>query len=451
MAFESLSEKLQQTFKTLKGKGRLTEEDVRLAMKDVRMALLEADVNYSVVKDFTAKIREQAVGSDVMNGLNPAQSVIKLVKDELVELLGGEQASLQFQPGKSLTVVMMCGLQGSGKTTTAVKIAGKLKEKGKKSLLAAGDVYRPAAIDQLKINAEKLNVDVFSLGTEVSPVDIAEKAVEEAESKGYNVLIIDTAGRLQIDEQMMNELLEIKKRITVHQTLLAIDAMTGQEAVNVASEFDKRIGVDALVVTKLDSDTRGGAVLSVRAVTGKPVVYAGTGEKLDAIELFYPERMADRILGMGDVLSLIEKAERNIDIDEDTGKSMVSRMKKGRLNYNDYLLSMQQMKGMGGLKSVLGLMPGMGSKQITEAADQVDDRELARTEAIILSMTKVERENPKLMNPSRKRRIAAGAGLDIADVNRFIKKFEQGQKLMKQMPGMLRGHGKSPFGNMLGF
>ncbi|MBQ7557808.1 MAG: signal recognition particle protein [Lachnospiraceae bacterium] len=446
MAFESLSDKLQQTFKTLRGKGRLTEEDVRLAMKDVRMALLEADVNYSVVKDFTSRIREQAVGSDVMNGLNPAQSVIKLVKDELVELLGGEQAELLFQPGKSLTVIMMCGLQGSGKTTTAVKIAGKLREKGKKSLLAAGDVYRPAAIDQLKINAEKLGVDVFSMGTEVSPVDIAEKAVEEAKKGEYNVLIIDTAGRLQIDDRMMEELQEIKKRIVVHQTLLAIDAMTGQEAVNVASEFDKRIGVDALVITKLDSDTRGGAVLSVRAVTGKPVVYAGTGEKLDAIELFYPDRMADRILGMGDVLSLIEKAERNIDIDEDTGRSMVSRMKKGRLNYNDYLLSMQQMKGMGGLKSILGLMPGLGMKQLTEAADQVDDRELARTEAIILSMTEAERDNPKLMNPSRKRRIAAGAGLDIAEVNRFIKKFEQGQKFMKQMPGMLRGHGNNPFG-----
>lgn len=446
MAFESLSDKLQQTFKTLRGKGRLTEEDVRLAMKDVRMALLEADVNYSVVKDFTSRIREQAVGSDVMNGLNPAQSVIKLVKDELVELLGGEQAELVFQPGKSLTVIMMCGLQGSGKTTTAVKIAGKLREKGKKSLLAAGDVYRPAAIDQLKINAEKLGVDVFSMGTEVSPVDIAEKAVEEAKKGEYNVLIIDTAGRLQIDDRMMEELQEIKKRIVVHQTLLAIDAMTGQEAVNVASEFDKRIGVDALVITKLDSDTRGGAVLSVRAVTGKPVVYAGTGEKLDAIELFYPDRMADRILGMGDVLSLIEKAERNIDIDEDTGRSMVSRMKKGRLNYNDYLLSMQQMKGMGGLKSILGLMPGLGMKQLTEAADQVDDRELARTEAIILSMTEAERDNPKLMNPSRKRRIAAGAGLDIAEVNRFIKKFEQGQKFMKQMPGMLRGHGNNPFG-----
>ncbi len=446
MAFESLSDKLQQTFKTLRGKGRLTEEDVRLAMKDVRMALLEADVNYSVVKDFTSRIREQAVGSDVMNGLNPAQSVIKLVKDELVELLGGEQAELVFQPGKSLTVIMMCGLQGSGKTTTAVKIAGKLREKGKKSLLAAGDVYRPAAIDQLKINAEKLGVDVFSMGTEVSPVDIAEKAVEEAKKGEYNVLIIDTAGRLQIDDRMMEELQEIKKRIVVHQTLLAIDAMTGQEAVNVASEFDKRIGVDALVITKLDSDTRGGAVLSVRAVTGKPVVYAGTGEKLDAIELFYPDRMADRILGMGDVLSLIEKAERNIDIDEDTGRSMVSRMKKGRLNYNDYLLSMQQMKGMGGLKSILGLMPGLGTKQLTEAADQVDDRELARTEAIILSMTEAERDNPKLMNPSRKRRIAAGAGLDIAEVNRFIKKFEQGQKFMKQMPGMLRGHGNNPFG-----
>lgn len=446
MAFESLSDKLQQTFKTLRGKGRLTEEDVRLAMKDVRMALLEADVNYSVVKDFTSRIREQAVGSDVMNGLNPAQSVIKLVKDELVELLGGEQAELVFQPGKSLTVIMMCGLQGSGKTTTAVKIAGKLREKGKKSLLAAGDVYRPAAIDQLKINAEKLGVDVFSMGTEVSPVDIAEKAVEEAKKGEYNVLIIDTAGRLQIDDRMMEELQEIKKRIVVHQTILAIDAMTGQEAVNVASEFDKRIGVDALVITKLDSDTRGGAVLSVRAVTGKPVVYAGTGEKLDAIELFYPDRMADRILGMGDVLSLIEKAERNIDIDEDTGRSMVSRMKKGRLNYNDYLLSMQQMKGMGGLKSILGLMPGLGMKQLTEAADQVDDRELARTEAIILSMTEAERDNPKLMNPSRKRRIAAGAGLDIAEVNRFIKKFEQGQKFMKQMPGMLRGHGNNPFG-----
>jgi signal recognition particle subunit SRP54 len=435
MAFESLTEKLQNVFKNLKSKGRLTEEDVKSACKEVKMALLEADVNFKVVKQFIKTVEERAVGADVLNGLNPGQMVIKIVNEELISLMGSEGAEIQFQPGKSITVIMMCGLQGAGKTTTTAKLAGKLKQKGKKSLLVACDVYRPAAIKQLEVNGEKQGIDVFSMGENHKPVDIAKAAVEHAAKNGHNVVILDTAGRLHIDEDMMAELQEIKEKIAVHQTILVIDVMTGQDAVNVAKEFDEKVGIDGVILTKVDGDSRGGAALSVKAVTGKPILYAGMGEKLSDLEQFYPDRMANRILGMGDVLSLIEKAQENIDIDEDKEKEMASRLKKGKMDFNDYLESMKQMRNMGGMGSILSMM-GMNAAQLESA---VDEKELARTEAIVLSMTPAERSNPKLLNPSRKHRIAQGAGVDIAVVNRFIKQFEQTQKMMKQMPGMMGG------------
>lgn len=434
MAFESLTDKLQNVFKNLRSKGRLTEEDVKSACKEVKMALLEADVNFKVVKQFVRTIEERAVGTEVLNGLNPGQMVIKIVNEELINLMGSEGAEIQFQPGKAITVIMMCGLQGAGKTTTTAKLAGKFKLKGKKSLLVACDVYRPAAIRQLEVNGEKMGVDVFSMGENHKPVDIAKAAMEHAKKNGYNVVILDTAGRLHIDEDMMAELQEIKSVIDVHQTILVVDVMTGQDAVNVAKEFDDKIGIDGVILTKVDGDSRGGAALSVKAVTGKPILYAGMGEKLDDLEQFYPDRMANRILGMSDVLTLIEKAQQNIDIDEDKEKEMASRLKKGKMDFNDYLESMKQMRNMGGMGAILSMM-GMGSQ--LEGA--IDDKELARTEAIVLSMTPAERENPKLLNPSRKHRIAKGAGVDIAVVNRFIKQFEQSQKMMKQIPGMMGG------------
>lgn len=442
MAFESLTEKLQNVFKNLRGKGRLTEEDVKAACKEVKMALLEADVNFKVVKQFIKNVEERAVGADVMNGLNPGQMVIKIVNEELIALMGSEGAEIQFQPGKSITVIMMCGLQGAGKTTTTAKLAGKLKLKGKKSLLVACDVYRPAAIKQLEVNGEKQGVDVFSMGENHKPVDIAKAAMEHAEKNGHNVVILDTAGRLHIDEDMMAELQEIKEKVTVHQTILVVDVMTGQDAVNVAKEFDEKVGIDGVILTKVDGDSRGGAALSVKAVTGKPILYAGMGEKLSDLEQFYPDRMANRILGMGDVLSLIEKAQENIDIDEDKEKEMAARVKKGKMDFNDYLESMKQMRNMGGMGSILSMM-GMNSAQLENA---VDEKELARTEAIVLSMTPAERSNPKLLNPSRKHRIAKGAGVDISVVNRFIKQFEQTQKMMKQVPGMMGG--KKGFGGL---
>lgn len=442
MAFESLTEKLQNVFKNLRGKGRLTEEDVKAACKEVKMALLEADVNFKVVKQFIKNVEERAVGADVMNGLNPGQMVIKIVNEELIALMGSEGAEIQFQPGKSITVIMMCGLQGAGKTTTTAKLAGKLKLKGKKSLLVACDVYRPAAIKQLEVNGEKQGVDVFSMGENHKPVDIAKAAMEHAEKNGHNVVILDTAGRLHIDEDMMAELQEIKEKVTVHQTILVVDVMTGQDAVNVAKEFDEKVGIDGVILTKVDGDSRGGAALSVKAVTGKPILYAGMGEKLSDLEQFYPDRMANRILDMGDVLSLIEKAQENIDIDEDKEKEMAARVKKGKMDFNDYLESMKQMRNMGGMGSILSMM-GMNSAQLENA---VDEKELARTEAIVLSMTPAERSNPKLLNPSRKHRIAKGAGVDISVVNRFIKQFEQTQKMMKQMPGMMGG--KKGFGGL---
>ncbi|WP_029321807.1 signal recognition particle protein [Butyrivibrio sp. AE3004] len=448
MAFESLSDKLQNVFKNLRGKGRLSEEDVKVAMKEVKMALLEADVNFRVVKYFVNKVQERAVGEDVLSGLNPAQMVVKIVDEELTALMGSEITEIQFQPGKSITVIMMCGLQGTGKTTTAAKIAGKVKLKGKKPLLVACDIYRPAAIDQLRINAEKQEVDFFSLGTDVSPIEIAKQAIAHAEKNNENVVILDTAGRLQIDEEMMQELVAIKEAVTVHQSLLVVDAMTGQAAVDVAVQFNDRIGIDGIVLSKMDGDTRGGAALSARQVTGKPILYVGMGEKLSDLEQFYPDRMASRILGMGDVLSLIDKAvEANRERDEEKEREMASKMKKGKIDFEMYLESMKQMRNMGGLGAIMGMLPGMG--KISD--DQLpDEKQLARIEAIVLSMTPEERKNPKLMSPQRKYRIAKGSGNDIADVNRFIKQFEQMQKMMKQMPGLMGKKGRRGLGALGG-
>lgn len=437
MAFESLTDKLQNVFKNLRSKGRLTEEDVKAALKEVKLALLEADVNFKVVKQFVKAVEERAIGSDVMNGLNPGQMVIKIVNEEMIALMGSDTTEIQLQPGKSITVIMMCGLQGAGKTTTTAKIAGKLKLKGKKPLLVACDVYRPAAIKQLQINGEKQQVDVFSMGDNHSPVDIAKASIEHAKKNGHNVVILDTAGRLHIDEDMMAELVAIKDQVEVHQALLVVDAMTGQDAVTVAKEFDDKIGIDGVILSKMDGDTRGGAALSVKAVTGKPILYVGMGEKLSDLEQFYPDRMASRILGMGDVLSLIEKAQESIDIDENKEKEMAARMKKGKFDFEDYLESMKQMRNMGGLASILGMMPGMG--KMGDIESMIDEKQLARTEAIVLSMTPAERKNPKLLNLSRKSRIARGAGVDLAVVNRFVKQFEQSQKMMKQMPGLMGG------------
>ena len=451
MAFESLTDKLQNVFKNLRGKGRLSEEDVKAALKEVKMALLEADVNFKVVKQFVASVQERAVGEDVLNGLNPGQMVIKIVNEEMTALMGSETTELKLLPVDKITVIMMCGLQGAGKTTTAAKIAGKLKMKGRKPLLAACDIYRPAAIDQLKINAEKQQVDFFSMGTGVSPVDIAKASVDQAKKNGNNVVIVDTAGRLQIDEGMMKELCDIKEAIEVHQSLLVVDAMTGQDAVNVASEFNEKVGIDGIILSKMDGDSRGGAALSTKAVTGKPILYVGMGEKLSDLEQFYPDRMASRILGMGDVLSLIDKAvEANAERDIEKDKEMASKMKKGKIDFEMYLESMKQMRNMGGLSSIMGMLPGMG--KISD--DQLpDEKKLAKMEAIVLSMTPEERRNPKLMNPQRKFRIAKGSGNDIADVNRFIKQFEQMQKMMKQMPGLMGGKrgGFGKFGGLGGF
>lgn len=438
MAFESLSDKLQNIFKNLRSKGRLTEEDVKAALREVKIALLEADVNFKVVKDFIKKVNERAVGQDVMTSLTPGQMVIKIVNEELTALMGSETTELKLLPDNEITVIMMMGLQGAGKTTTTAKIAGKLKSIGKKPLLAACDVYRPAAIEQLKINGEKQQVPVFAMGEKQKPLNIAKAAVEHAKKNGNNVVILDTAGRLHIDENMMNELVEIRDNVELTQTVLVVDAMTGQDAVNVAKEFNEKIGIDGIVVTKLDGDTRGGAALSIKAVTGKPILYVGMGEKLSDLEQFYPDRMASRILGMGDVLSLIEKAEQAID--EDKAKEMEQRLKKAQFTFDDYLEYMGQIKNMGGLSSLLHMLPGVGS-QIKE--DMLpDEKQLGKIEAMIYSMTKAERGNPDLMNPSRKQRIAKGAGVDISDVNKLVKQFEQARKMMKNMPGLMSGKGK---------
>ena len=433
MAFDSLSEKLQNVFKNLRSKGRLTEDDVKTALKEVKMALLEADVNFRVVKQFIKDVQERAIGQDVMNGLNPGQMVIKIVNEEMIRLMGSETTEIAFRPGKELTVIMMVGLQGAGKTTTTAKLAGNFKSRGKKALLCACDVYRPAAIEQLEINGKKQGVEVFSMGDKHKPVDIAKAAVEHARKNEYNVLIVDTAGRLHVDEEMMAELIEIKEAVDVFQTILVVDAMTGQDAVNVASTFDEKIGIDGVVLTKLDGDTRGGAALSIRTVTGKPILYAGMGEKLSDLEQFYPDRMASRILGMGDVLTMIEKAQENID--EEKARELEQKMKRNEFDFEMYLESMGQMKKMGGLSSLMGMMPGMGAGKMPEIDTDEAEKNMARIEAIIHSMTPQERKNPNLLNPSRRNRIAKGAGVDVAEVNRLVKQFEQTRKLMKQMPG----------------
>ena len=436
MAFESLTEKLQNVFKNLRSKGRLTEADVKVALKEVKMALLEADVSFKVVKQFIKAVQERAIGQDVMNGLNPGQMVIKIVNDELVSLMGSETTEIALRPAGEITVIMMAGLQGAGKTTTTAKIAGKLKAKGRKPLLVACDVYRPAAITQLQINGEKQGVEVFSMGDKQNPVNIAKAAIEHAKNQNFNVVILDTAGRLHVDEDMMQELIRIKEEVNVDQTILVVDAMTGQDAVNVAESFNQKVGIDGVILTKMDGDTRGGAALSIKAISGKPILYVGMGEKLSDLEQFYPDRMASRILGMGDVMSLIEKAQQNID--EDKAREMEQKIKKATFGFDDYLESMNQMKNMGGISSVLNMLPGLGNKA-KDIEGMIDEKDMARKEAIILSMTPKERANPGLLNPSRKKRIAQGAGVDIAEVNRMVKQFDQTRKMMKQMPSMLGG------------
>ncbi len=452
MAFDSLTEKLQNVFKNLRSKGRLTEADVKEAMKEIKRALLAADVSFKVVKEFIKSVQERAVGQDVMNGLNPGQMVIKIVHEELIKLMGSETTEIKLQPGSAVTVILMAGLQGAGKTTTTAKLAGKFKLKGKKPLLAACDVYRPAAIKQLQINGEKQGVEVFSMGENHKPANIAKAAVEHAKKNGNHIVILDTAGRLHIDEDMMAELKEIKETVEVHQTILVIDAMTGQDAVNVASEFDQKAGIDGVIVTKLDGDTRGGAALSVKAVTGKPILYVGMGEKLSDLEQFHPDRMASRILGMGDVLTLIEKAEAEIDAEK--AMQVGQKMKKNQFDYNDFLVSTQQMKNMGGFSGVLGMLPGLGAlggmggknMKISDEQTQAAEKQLARMEAMIYSMTPKERANPDLINPSRKHRIARGAGVDISEVNRMVKQFDGMKKMMKTMTkGGKKGRFRLPF------
>ena len=443
MAFDSLTEKLQNVFRNLRSKGRLTEDDVKAALREVKMALLEADVNFKVVKKFVKDVQERAVGQDVMNGLNPGQMVIKIINEELVKLMGSETTEIKLQPGSAITVIMMAGLQGAGKTTTTAKLAGKYKLKGKKPLLVACDVYRPAAIKQLQINGEKQGVEVFSMGDKNRPADIAKAALAHAQKNGNNIVILDTAGRLHIDEDMMAELQQIKEAVEVHQTILVVDAMTGQDAVNVAESFHNKIGIDGVIVTKLDGDTRGGAALSIKAVTGRPILYVGMGEKLSDLEQFYPDRMASRILGMGDVLTLIEKA--GAELDEEKAMQMADKMKKAQFDFEDYLMSMEQMRKMGGLSSIMSMMPGLGGlggkNKLPDLDSPENDKKMARMEAIIYSMTPEERKNPDLLNPSRKHRIAKGAGVDISEVNRMVKQFNESRKMMKKLPGMMGGKG----------
>ena len=447
MAFDSLSDKLQNIFKNLRGKGRLSEADVKAALKEVKMALLEADVNFKVVKNFIKSVEERAIGHDVMSSLTPGQMVIKIVNEEMISLMGSETTEIAIKPGNEITVIMMAGLQGAGKTTTTAKLAGKFKAKGKKPLLVACDVYRPAAIEQLTINGNKQGVEVFSMGTGHNPVDIAKASIAHAKENNYNIVILDTAGRLHIDENMMDELIYIKSEVNVDQTILVVDSMTGQDAVNVASSFNEKVGIDGVILTKLDGDTRGGAALSIKAVTGKPILYVGMGEKLSDLEQFYPDRMASRILGMGDVLTLIEKAEAQIDADK--AKEMEAKIKKAEFDFDDFLEYMGQIRNMGGIGSIMSMLPGMGlggnMKNIQMPDEDEAEANLKRTEAIIHSMTAKERKNPDILNPSRKNRIARGAGVNISEVNRLVKQFEQMKKMMKQMPGMMKGAKKGRF------
>lgn len=459
MAFESLSDRLSDIFQNLSGKGKLSEEDVNLALKEVRMALLEADVNFKLVKDFIAKVKESAIGEEVFSSLSPAQTVIKIVRDELTKMMGEENTELKLRPQSEITVLMMVGLQGAGKTTTAAKLAGKFQKQHRKPLLVACDIYRPAAIEQLRVNAEKLSIPFFSLGNQVKPEEIAKKAYEEAKAKGFNLLILDTAGRLQIDDALMEELKRMKSAVPVDWTILTVDAMTGQEAVNVAESFSKEVGVNGVILSKCDGDTRGGAALSIKAMTGQPILYLGMGEKLSDLEPFYPDRMAGRILGMGDVLSLIEKAQS--EMDEEKAKESVRKLSKGQFNYDDFMEQMNQLQKLGGIAGILKLLPGMNKAM--QGIDLEDsEKKMKQVKSIIQSMTFKERANPKLMNPSRKQRIAQGAGVDIAEVNKLVKQFEEMQKMMKQFggsmkgkhggfPGMGMGMGKNPFGRGGGF
>lgn len=451
MAFESLSEKLQNVFRGLRGKGKLSEADVKAALKEVKMALLEADVNFKVVKNFISSVQERAVGEEVLSSLTPGQMVIKIVNEEMIRLMGDETTEIALKPANEITVIMMCGLQGAGKTTTIAKLAGKFKSKGRKPLLVACDIYRPAAIEQLTVNAKKQDVPVFAMGTSHKPADIVKAAMEHARANGQNVVIIDTAGRLHIDENMMDELVAIKEAVNVDHTILTVDAMTGQDAVNVAETFNSKIEITGVILTKLDGDTRGGAALSIRAVTGKPILYIGMGEKLSDLEQFYPDRMASRILGMGDVLTLIDKVQA--DYDEEKAKELEKKIKKAEFDFNDFLDQMQQMKKMGGVAEIMKMLPGnmMGGAKIDDEALGESEVAMKKMEAIIYSMTKKERTNPDIINPSRKKRIAAGAGVDISEVNRVMKQFEQSRKMMKQMSGMFGGKGRRRGGFKLPF
>ena len=428
MAFESLTEKLSNAFKKLRSKGKLTESDVKEAMREVRLALLEADVNFKVAKDFTNRVTEKAIGTEILESLTPGQQVVKLVNDELVELMGGAAARIAV-PNHPPCIIMLCGLQGSGKTTHAGKLAYMMRKEGRHPLLVACDVYRPAAIEQLKVVGQKAGVEVFEMG-QINPVKITQEALKYAKDHGNDTVIIDTAGRLHIDEALMNELKEVKAAVKPHEIMLVVDAMTGQDAVNVAKSFNEALGIDGVILTKLDVDTRGGAALSVRAVTGKPIKFVGTGEKQEDLEQFYPSRMASRILGMGDVLSLIEKAEQNID--EKNALELQQKLKTSTFDFNDLLAQFQQMRKMGPLKNLIGMIPGM-SQQLGDV--EIDDRMIDRIEAIIYSMTPREREKPDLLNASRKRRIAAGSGMKVEDVNRLVKQIEMMQKMFKQVGG----------------
>ena len=441
MAFDSLTEKLTKVFKNLRGKGKLNENDVKAALKEVKIALLEADVNFKVAKNFIKTVEERAIGQDVMNSLTPGQMVIKIVNEEMTALLGSEKTELTLKPTQEITVIMMCGLQGAGKTTTTAKLASKFKGT-RKPLLVACDVYRPAAIKQLQVNGEKVGVPVFTMGDGHKPPNIAKAAIEHAKNNDYNMIFLDTAGRLQIDEDMMQELVDIKEAVDVTQTLLVVDAMTGQEAVNVATTFDSKIELDGVVLTKLDGDTRGGAALSIRSVTGKPILYAGMGEKLSDLEQFYPDRMANRILGMGDILTLIDKAQSALDAEK--AKELEQKFKKAEFDFNDMLAQFEQISKLGSITDILGMMPGGLGGKIDDS--MVDEKAMDRVKSIIYSMTKAERANPNLLNPSRKHRIAKGSGVDVAEVNKLVKQMEQMKKVMKQMSGMMKGKGKKKFG-----
>lgn len=446
MVFESLADKLQQTFKKLRGRGKLSEGDVSEALREVRMALLEADVNFKVAKEFVARVKERAVGQEVLGSLTPAQHVIKIVNDELTELLGGTQSRISIS-SRPPTVIMLVGLQGAGKTTTAGKLANLLRKQNKKPLLVAADIYRPAAIKQLQVLGEQLDIPVFSLGDKENPVAIAEKAIQHANAYARDVVIIDTAGRLHINEELMGELKSIKQQVKPHEILLVVDAMTGQDAVNVAESFNEALGIDGVILTKLDGDARGGAALSIKSVTGRPIKFAGMGEKLDALETFHPDRMASRILGMGDVLSLIEKAQTSINLEQ--AQEMEKKLRKESFTLDDFLDQLQQVRKLGPLDQILGMLPGMGNlKKLKDV--EFDEKELKRVEAVIQSMTKKERRDPSLINGSRRKRIASGSGTKVQDVNRLLKQFAEARKMMKKFQEMQKS-GKKPGGFKLPF